>query len=223
MKKVLLTALAILALASPLTAKAAGAPEWKRANIPAFDASGETVYSFGKSVGKNTFYFYGEADNKITLLATDKWADSYWGNGRDGQHILDFTNNLATEYLAPCEVSCLVPRYVDTKDSCDTNCRATGSLDDAVLWCLSNGESSWGGRRNICNKVCDMIGGRFWTRSGYTYGDSFSGEAFTYDPIGFTDEQWDVTNVFPIVPACTLDLSQVLGCKYANGGGDVHP
>ena len=177
--------------------------------------SGDTVYHFGFC--DNTFYgiFDKKSDRYYSLLSTTNLGCSTWGpyhysdpDHGDGQTILDYSNSLAYSEMNIADRQGILPTYVDTTGAEYGSAIGVGSLNDALMWSLSSVEATWSGRTEVCDKVYDNVGNKFWTRSYH-----WTNTAFLYRKATPHDPQDYVDVSYPVVPAFNLNLNKVIRIK----------
>ena len=170
-----------------------------------FVTGGSKVYR----LGGNDWYAVKQDDDKVMLVDTDckigdeelktPWSDGDCRSkdGKNGQCILDYVNDIADKYFSSIKYA-IEPRTVDA---------GTGGIENAYMWPMS------------CRKFEEhkIIGGRInensssnvWTRTFSGSGNSNHYAWYTYNANGDLSYGGGVSTVYRVAPAFYLKKSAI--------------
>ena len=150
------------------------APAYNKNSIPALDTTGTRQYYFGQCGNA----FYGVTDNSDKgvweLVDTDARLDgkdlrSAWsidksnsyGDGKNGQRILDYTNDQTDICFSEADKTAMITMNVDTIDK---NTEGQGAIAGAYMWPLSYTQATANIR--LCTRLLNKVAeDQIWTRS----------------------------------------------------------
>ena len=170
-----------------------------------FVTDGSKVYH----LGDNDWYAVMEDNDRVMLVDTDcKVGDEElrtpWSNndcksadGRNGQAVLDYCNNLVNTYFSSIKHA-VVPRNVAA---------GTGKIESAYMWPMSYKE--FASNRSVGDKLIESANSSVWTR---TFSGIYNGVCLAWygnADIESLGANYNVNNVFRVAPAFYLKKSAI--------------
>ena len=170
-----------------------------------FVTDGSVVYR----LGGNDWYAVTQDEDKVMLIDTDckidgeelktPWSDYNYRSedGKNGQCILDYVNNIANKYFSSIKYA-IVPRNVKA---------GAGKIESTYMWPMSKEE--FDGNKVVSKKIAESSNGIVWTRTFRGINSYNSRYAWCVDNSGGGLNSDYVGGVFRVAPAFNLKKSAI--------------
>ena len=172
-----------------------------------FVTDGSKVYR----LAGNAWYAVMEDNDRVMLVDTDCKIDNEdlrtpWSNndcksadGKNGQAILDYCNNLVNTYFSNIKYA-IVPRNVEA---------GAGKIESAYMWSMS--KSEFGDHKVISGNIVKNSNSHIWTRSfaGVCFNNIDRYAWYLGDPAGILYSSNYVNYVLRVAPAFYLRKSAI--------------
>ena len=175
------------------------------------EPKGEFVTGGSKAyrLAGNDWYAVKQDDDKVMLVDTDckigdeelktPWSDGDCRSkdGKNGQCILDYVNDIADKYFSNIKYA-IESRIVNA---------GTGGIENAYMWPMSRHEFAY--NRRIGGRINENSSSNVWTRTFSGSGNSNHYAWYTYNANGDLSYGGGVSTVYRVAPAFYLKKSAI--------------